>query len=186
MSHAWPCSGWGLPSRPGHPGRWCALTAPFHPRLCGPEPAIGSLFSVALSFGSPRLAVSQHPALWSPDLPRHGPALQVRAAATRPAHRRLPVCRSACARRRRRCRYQVDRVSTWSRDPSRPARRPRRLVHRRRCSTGCRWRSPGHSRAGSSVWVRGEVQSITDRTGHCYIDLVDPDATREQTPRCSR
>jgi hypothetical protein len=32
-SHAWPCSGWGLPSRPGHPGRWCALTAPFHPHL---------------------------------------------------------------------------------------------------------------------------------------------------------
>jgi hypothetical protein len=29
-----PCSGWGLHSRPGHPGRWCALTAPFHPYLC--------------------------------------------------------------------------------------------------------------------------------------------------------
>jgi len=28
---AWPCSRWGLPSRPGRPGRWCALTAPFHP-----------------------------------------------------------------------------------------------------------------------------------------------------------
>ena len=27
----WPCSGWGLPSQPGHPGCWCALTAPFHP-----------------------------------------------------------------------------------------------------------------------------------------------------------
>ena len=27
-------------------------------------------------------------------------------------------------------------------------------------------------------WVRGEIQSITDRTGHCYIDLVDPDAVR--------
>ena len=26
-----PCSGRGLPSHPGHPGRWCALTAPFHP-----------------------------------------------------------------------------------------------------------------------------------------------------------
>jgi hypothetical protein len=31
----WPCSGWGLPSRPGRPRRWCALTAPFHPYLCG-------------------------------------------------------------------------------------------------------------------------------------------------------
>ena len=27
----WPCFGWGLPSHPGHPGCWCALTAPFHP-----------------------------------------------------------------------------------------------------------------------------------------------------------
>jgi len=26
-----PCSGRGLPSHPGHPGCWCALTAPFHP-----------------------------------------------------------------------------------------------------------------------------------------------------------
>jgi hypothetical protein len=73
VSHVRPCSGWGLPSRPGHPGRWCALAAPFHPCLCGLAPAIGGLLSVALSFGSPRLAVSQHPALWSPDLPRHGP-----------------------------------------------------------------------------------------------------------------
>jgi hypothetical protein len=40
----------------------------------GPKgpPSIGGLFSVALSCGSPRLAVSQHPALRSPDLPRQG------------------------------------------------------------------------------------------------------------------
>ena len=63
---AWPCSGWGLPSRSGHPKRWCALTAPFHPYQ---RHNVGGLFSVALSSGSPRLAVSQHPALWSPDLP---------------------------------------------------------------------------------------------------------------------
>jgi len=25
------CSGWGLPSRRGHPRRWWALTSPFHP-----------------------------------------------------------------------------------------------------------------------------------------------------------
>ena len=30
----------------------------------------GGLFSVALSRGSPRVAVSNHPALWSPDFPR--------------------------------------------------------------------------------------------------------------------
>jgi len=34
--------------------------------------AIGGLFSVALSYGSPRLAASQHPVLGSPDLPQHG------------------------------------------------------------------------------------------------------------------
>ena len=44
---------------------------------------------MALSCGSPRLAVSQHLALWSPDLPRPGPARAVRAAATRPAHRHV-------------------------------------------------------------------------------------------------
>jgi hypothetical protein len=36
--------------------------------------AIGGFLSVALSCGSPRLAVSQHPALRSPDLPQHGSA----------------------------------------------------------------------------------------------------------------
>jgi len=39
--------------------------------------ARGGLFSVALSRGSPRVGVTDHPALWSPDLPhrtRRGPA----------------------------------------------------------------------------------------------------------------
>ena len=26
-----------------------------------------------------------------------------------------------------------------------------------------------------ALWVRGEIQSISDRTGHCYMDLVDSD-----------
>jgi hypothetical protein len=51
------------------------------------RPAIGGLLSVALSCESPRLAVSQHPALRSPDLPQHDPADAVRAAATWPTHR---------------------------------------------------------------------------------------------------
>jgi hypothetical protein len=33
-------------------------------------PAIGGLFSVALSVGSPRLGVTQQPALWSSDFPQ--------------------------------------------------------------------------------------------------------------------
>jgi hypothetical protein len=70
-----PCSGWGLPSHPGHPGCWWSLTPPFHPY---PAPrhedeARGGLFSVALSRGSPRVAVDNHPALWSPDFPRRRP-----------------------------------------------------------------------------------------------------------------
>ena len=28
---SWPCSGWGLPSRPSHLGRWWSLAPPFHP-----------------------------------------------------------------------------------------------------------------------------------------------------------
>ena len=49
-----------------------------------PLPAIGGLFSVALSFGSPRLAVSQHLALWSPDFPQPSPTCTLRGATTRP------------------------------------------------------------------------------------------------------
>ena len=59
MRHSWPCFGWGLPSHPGHPECWCALTAPFHPY----HREGGGLFSVALSRESPRIAVSNHPAL---------------------------------------------------------------------------------------------------------------------------
>ena len=66
----WPCSGWGLPSHPGHPGCWWALTPPFHPYR---RARAGGLFSVALSRGSPRVAVNNHPALWSPDVPRRRP-----------------------------------------------------------------------------------------------------------------
>ena len=38
-SPIWSCTGWGLPSFPGHPGNWCALTAPFHPYPKPNEPA---------------------------------------------------------------------------------------------------------------------------------------------------
>jgi len=73
-SPIWSCSGWGLPSFPGHPGNWWALTSPFHPY---PRNA-GGIFSVALSLGLPPVAVSDHPALWSSDFPpvrKTGPAI---------------------------------------------------------------------------------------------------------------
>ena len=70
----WSCTGWGLPSFPGHPENWCALTAPFHPYLVLFR-APGGILSVALSFASPRLHVMEHPALWCSDFPpapQHG------------------------------------------------------------------------------------------------------------------
>src|SRR6185295_1155719 len=52
--------GFAVPVRSPWPR--CALTAPFHPCLVAPSPASrGGLFSVAQSFDSRRLAVSQHP-----------------------------------------------------------------------------------------------------------------------------
>ena len=65
----WPCSGWGLPSRAGRPARWWSLTPPFHPYR-GDRGPPGGLLSVALSRGSPRVGVTHHPALRSPDVPR--------------------------------------------------------------------------------------------------------------------
>jgi len=37
----WPCSGRGLPSHPGHPRCWWALTPPFHPYPAVGCPAVG-------------------------------------------------------------------------------------------------------------------------------------------------
>ncbi len=62
----WPCTGRGLPSPDGRPSGWWALTPPFHPY---PSVRRGGLFSVALSLGSPPVAVSDLPALWCPDFP---------------------------------------------------------------------------------------------------------------------
>ncbi len=56
-------------SRPCHQRRWWSFTPPFHPYLAQWR---GGLFSVALAVGLPRLAVSQHRALWSGDFPHPG------------------------------------------------------------------------------------------------------------------
>ncbi len=56
------------------PARRCALTAPFHPCLCRADPAIGGLFSVALSLTSAerptRMGVTHHRVLPCSDFPR--------------------------------------------------------------------------------------------------------------------
>ena len=59
--------GFSLPATSPPPR--CALTAPFHPCLIPVAGAIGCVFSVALSLGSPRVAVSHHRALSCSDFP---------------------------------------------------------------------------------------------------------------------
>ena len=53
----------------------------------------GGLFSVALSRGSPRVAVSNRPALRSPDFPRRRPAGSCRRFRTSRSSGRLVLCR---------------------------------------------------------------------------------------------
>jgi len=48
---------------------------------------MGGLLSVALSRGSPRVAVSHRPALWSPDVPQPATALKARLLDQRAAVR---------------------------------------------------------------------------------------------------
>src|SRR3954468_19634031 len=61
--------GFTVPHR--SPGARWSLTPPFHPyQQRYRSSTAGGLFSVALSRGSPRVAVNDHPALWSPDVPR--------------------------------------------------------------------------------------------------------------------
>ena len=54
---------------------------------------VGVFFSAALSVGSPRLAVSQHPALWSPDFPHVRARLGEHESRDRLAH----FARSHCS-----------------------------------------------------------------------------------------
>ena len=150
---------------------------------------------MALSFGSPRLAVSQHPALRSPDLPRPGVVRSTtRAAATRPAHRRF---HSAIAHRR-----PPHRASAPGDAGSLAVARPVAMV-------GAVVQGPGELLADEhadtlsiaelydevqgalertfprrrTLWVRGEIQHVFDQRagqGHCYIDLADPDSSRDR------
>jgi hypothetical protein len=84
--------------------------------------AIGGLFSVALSCGSPRLAVNQRPALRSPDLPRsgHRPGAGPRPPGRLTVPRILPPgpprgkihrCHLATDRRTRGCHNRVETSS---------------------------------------------------------------------------
>src|SRR5438445_11228972 len=67
----------------GHPAAGGLLPHHFTLTDSGPPETIAAsgVISVALSFGSPRLGVTQRPALWSPDFP---PTLFPSPAVTRP------------------------------------------------------------------------------------------------------
>src|SRR5260364_10969 len=76
----------------------CALTAPLHPCLSRSKyPAIGGLLSVALFRALPRMAVSHHPVLWSPDFPLR-PALSNISVDQHAGKQRLsdPLCTTEC------------------------------------------------------------------------------------------
>src|SRR5438552_2117875 len=65
----------GLAEPPGSPRALVRSYRTVSPLPVRRKPgAIGGLLSVALSCGSPRLGVTQHRALWSPDVPRTGHA----------------------------------------------------------------------------------------------------------------
>ena len=64
------CSGWGLPCLPCHQRSGELLPRLFTLTRHGAALRnAGGIFSVALSLGSPPVAVSDHPALWSSDFP---------------------------------------------------------------------------------------------------------------------
>src|SRR5271154_5808456 len=77
----------------------CSAGGLLHRRFTLTPLARGGLFSVALSRGSPRVGVTDHPALWSPDLPRRtyarrdrpadSPALRIRPLELSVGHRGL-------------------------------------------------------------------------------------------------
>jgi|HubBroStandDraft_4_1064222.scaffolds.fasta_scaffold10877_6 hypothetical protein len=94
-----------------------------------PAGAGGGLFSVALSRGSPRVGVTDHPALRSPDLPRHARRTW-RDAAARPTRPPLPSSVGGRARpwrmRRRR----------------QPGSEPPRIRRRRTAPPACGERRP--------------------------------------------
>ena len=64
------CSGWGLPSRAVADALVRSYRTVSAFLAWSQRAQAGVFFSVALSVGSPRPAVSWHPALWSPDFPR--------------------------------------------------------------------------------------------------------------------
>ena len=160
------------------------------------EPAIGGLLSVALSCGSPRLAVSQHPALRSPDLPRHDPA--ARSVPRPPGRLTVPTSLPPFGPDGAHRVGNVARVSGRARQlfdpesppltepalgdvPTAPADQTPTGGRPDALSIGGLYDEVEAALQGAfprtrMLWVRGEIRSISDhRSGHLYMELVDPD-----------
>src|SRR5689334_17339714 len=109
--------------------------------------AAGGLFSVALSRGSPRVAVGHHPALWSPDVPRQDRGPDATAWPTHPPPILGVVCRPLRRPRRSPPAARVHRHARRRPDPrvtpcdGRPALR-RRRGGRGRTRLRPAWRAP--------------------------------------------
>ena len=149
---SWPCSGWGLPSRPGHPGRWWSLTPPFHPYLpgrpgAGPWEAVcflwhcpaghpGSVLPTTLPCGARTFLTARRAARPPGRLARHRKGILRLLKATN-VHFRPPFAGGSRAspRRAARCGLTIAR---------RPGLTGRERARFRRTKTG----SPGASSAG--------------------------------------
>src|SRR3984957_15355690 len=199
VSHAWPCSGWGLPSRSGCPDRWCALTAPFHPYLCGP--------------GGPPSAVCF---LWHFPASRPDWLLASTLLCGVPTFlNTIPLCGPGCGHladspSRPVCHpyrgawdaHRLGRVSRMSSrahqlfDPEAPPLAPAYDPTDDGERTGVLSIGALYDEVDAALtstfprnrqlWVRGEIQSFADqsgRSGHCYLDLVDPDHGGTSAPR---
>ncbi len=164
-----PCSGWGLPSRTGHPVRWWSLTPPFHPhRPRLRRGAAGGLFSVALSRGSPRVAVSDHPALWSPDVPRRRGLPHRR---DRPADSSVVPASLRTRRSARRCpdeRPHDPRGATRRRRPANSSCSP--TPGWRECTTPLRFARP----VGPHIPHRGNRSGCRRVAVHAWTRAGDP------------
>ncbi len=165
----------GLAEPPGSPRalvRSYRTVSPLPVRRARRPAAIGGLLSVALSCGSPRLGVTQHRALWSPDVPRTGPVSR------RPGPR--PPGRLATARQSKRSRsgtHTCQIATFWRRRG--PARRSARRGSRRACRA--RRRSRGDRRAGpgrsAGLWPLKSPR-CSSRTSQ--IDDADRDPEHER------
>ena len=212
MPSAWPCSGWGLPSRRGRPRRWCALTAPFHPYLCrSPGHRRSALCCPVRQIAPTWLSPAPCPVESRPSSTPEG------AAVTRPTHRRFsvhsPTPPPATARRvaqksmpdRSSCQWldALDRLRASDRGPwavpglddpgGSPAGAPGR-PSRPRCPTARPARNPAPSVVASRTGQTSTGRCVASASAwtknrvdrHPAVDPERSRATRRSRPRSPR